>query len=91
MSTTATEPKTGWSMGLSSWAAQIANLTAVALICLMFYQDRQESLRLAREDRELFRESIKQLSETSAEQWRAIRALSTQIRALTDIIKERTP
>lgn len=80
--------KPGWSMGLGGWTAQIANLTAVGLICLMFYQDRQESMKSTREDRALFRETIQKLSDASSEQWRAIRNLATQIKVLTEEVRK---
>lgn len=78
------------SMGLTGIIAQIANLSAVALICVMFFFERNESRNVAKEDRAMFRESILQLSndsrvnganlrQDSDRQWRAIQKNSELI------------
>jgi hypothetical protein len=46
-------------MGLKGLWAQIAQMGAIGLVMLMFYQDRHESLRVAAEDRQMFRQELK--------------------------------
>lgn len=59
-----TEQKEGgpalWSMGLKGLAGLIANCTAIGLICLMFYQDRHTTVEQSKEDRQMFREVLKE-------------------------------
>jgi len=69
------------------WAA-VLNVGAVLLICAMFYQDRRESLALAKEDRTIFRTALERLSESSNRQGQAISTLSQQIEKLADRIDQ---
>jgi hypothetical protein len=82
-------------MGLRGVWAQIANMTAVALICVLFYEDRHAALEAAREDRQLFHTAIKDLREDgkqlwnavredSRRQWEAIQRLTAAVKALAD-------
>lgn len=81
----ATDDKpTPWSFGLRPRLLQLANMSAVGLVLLMFYQDRHQALDQAREDRQLFREAIQRLHEDSDRQWHAIRQLTTAVRRLAD-------
>ena len=86
-------------MGLKGIWAQIANVAAVTLLCVMFYQDRHQGQDQAREDRALFRQTIKDqrddsdrqwqaLREDSARQWQAIRQLTSAIKHLTEPPRE---
>lgn len=95
MSTTAVSdpPKNGTpSMGLSGWAAVIANLSAVTLMSGMFWQAQQEQYRQQREDRAMFREVIVKL-EDRAERDRetnreANRDLAAAVRQLASEMKQ---
>ena len=83
-------------MGLGSGVlARIANLSAILLICIMFYQDRHAALESSREDRALFRQAIDRIEQLGAkqnqehqremsEQARAIRDLAEQVKRLAD-------
>ena len=88
-----------WYMGLDGLWGKIANLTAVTLICVMFYQDWREALAVAREDRTLFRSSLTQLSKDSQDatnqarinsdrQWGAIQKNSEVIERTATLIEK---
>ena len=79
------DPPTGnWQMGLKGIFALVANCTAIGLICLMFYQDRHEAMKQAREDRQMFRDELKQIRvgnhESSEKITRAVYELTNEIR-----------
>jgi hypothetical protein len=78
------------SMGLFGMLAQVANMSAVTLICVMFYQQVGENSRMAREDREVFREAVGQLRRDSDRQWSAIKRLTESVERLAGV-KERGP
>lgn len=78
------EENESWVFGLPKMWLGIVNIGAIFLICLMFYQDRRESLLLAKEDRNTFKEAIEKLSENSREQSSAIRVLGIQIQKLNE-------
>lgn len=71
-------------LGLKGVWAQMTNMTAVLLICLIFYQDRHAALDAAREDRQMFREELRGMHEDSQKQWQAIHQLTIAIKALTE-------
>jgi hypothetical protein len=50
-----------WSMGLTGVWRLVGQITAVSLICVLFYQTIHEGFRQAREDRVLFREEMASL------------------------------
>ncbi len=62
----------------------MTNMTAVLLICLIFYQDRHAALDAAREDRQMFREELRGMHEDSQKHWQAIHQLTLAIKALTE-------
>lgn len=74
-------------MGLRGIWAQIANITAIGLICVVFYQDRHAALEAAKEDRQLFRESVQELRRDSDRQWRAIQHLTQTVQGLDGKLK----
>jgi hypothetical protein len=75
------------SMGLRGIWATIANLTAIALICVLFYQSEQESRRLARDDRTLFREELARLHEDGRRQADAIETLGHAVKMLAEDVR----
>ena len=75
------------SMGLRGIWATMANLTAIALICVLFYQSEQESRRLARDDRELFRQELSRLHDDSRRQADAIKALGQAVKTLAEDVR----
>jgi hypothetical protein len=77
----------GWTMGLRGAWATVANLTAIALICVLFYQSEQESRRLAREDRELFRQELQRLHEDSRRHSEAIQLLTESVKLLAEDVR----
>jgi hypothetical protein len=62
-----------WSLGLQGIWAQGANLTAVFLICFLFYQYQSAFLAQAREDRSIVREELNKMHEANQKQWQAIK------------------
>lgn len=76
------------SMGLSGWAAVVANLSAVGLVCLMFWQSQTEQQRLAREDRAMFREVLTKLEDRADKDRDAHRELAKAVRQLADEIRQ---
>lgn len=84
MSEATTAQETNWVFGLPPLARAILNIGAVALICLMFYQDRRESLRTAAEDRQMFREELRY-------QRAAIEKLSRAVDHLAQHVKGKNP
>lgn len=87
----ASVPGEGWSMGLKGVWANVANATAVGLVCMMFWVSFRSHLEQAREDRTIFREAIEKLSDNSDKQWRAIRSLSGDVRRLSEEVKKTHP
>lgn len=79
---TAVESSGGWVFGLPKVWAACLNVGAILLICVMFWQDRQESLKTAREDRAVFKSAVERLSEASDRQGEAIRTLAVQVQRL---------
>jgi hypothetical protein len=77
----------GPTMGLKGIWATLANLTAIALICVLFYQSEQESRRLAREDRALFRDELSRLHDDSRRQADAIQALGEAVKTLAEDVR----
>ena len=71
-----------WMMGLTGFPAMIANMTAIGLICLMFYQDRQESFRMAREDRAMYREELTVMRAESQRTQKSFDDVTLSIRSL---------
>jgi hypothetical protein len=79
----------GWTMGVRGWAAQAVNVTAVALICLMFYQDRHEALKAATEDRNLYREELKaERAARAAEIATLNQTIGENTSAVKDLVRE---
>lgn len=85
-------------MGLTGAIAQVANLSAVALVCVMFFMEREESRAVAREDRALFRDTvqqigmdsrnaIEQLRRDSDRQWQAIKKNTEATEKLTEVTR----
>jgi hypothetical protein len=87
------EPDTGdGNMGLGQgMVAKIANLGAIILICLMFYQDRHTTNESAKEDRAMFRSAIERIETASREQnathAREMSEQSKAVRELTEQVK----
>ena len=75
-----------WSFGLGTWGPY-ANLTAVALICLMFYQGTRDMQQQAREDRQMFREELRALHADNQHQQKAIHELALAVRDMTAEVK----
>jgi len=78
----------GYSFGLQGWLKQFANLTAVGLICLMFWQAQQESYRLAREDRAMFHHELQVLHQNSRHQAEAFQQLTEAVKVLAEDLKQ---
>jgi uncharacterized protein YlxW (UPF0749 family) len=79
---TCTPTLSPYSMGLRGWVSQLANMTAIGVICLLFAYDHTANRQQANEDRLLFREAI-QVTRQSNDR------LAQEIRRLTDEIKKR--
>jgi hypothetical protein len=77
----------GNTMGLRGRWGSVANLTAVGLICVLFYQGQQEAYRQAREDRQMFREEMRQVHEDSRRQGAAIESLTESVRTLVEEVR----
>lgn len=77
-----------WSMGLRGWVAQVANLTAVGVLCFLFYAAQQQQFAQQREDRQMFRQELaaqrEQVARDSERQWEAIRGLAEEIKRLRE-------
>lgn len=71
-------------MGLSGWLRNLANVGAVTLICLMFYQDRHQALEAAKEDRRMFRQELDRFHAGQEKHGEAIRQLTAAIKELAD-------
>lgn len=82
-SVTASEGPGGWVFGMPRLWAACLNVGVVLLICLMFYQDRREGLKQAREDRALFREAVLEVKDGMHAQAQAMRVLGVQVQRLT--------
>lgn len=65
-----------WSMGLGGTWAQIANATAIGIICVLFVLSWYES----RNDRRHYQRVNEQLLEQAEENRQAIRAMAKQLR-----------
>lgn len=83
-----TEQPNGWTMGLKGAAAAIANLTAVALICVMFYQSQLDLRAAAREDRNAYRDELRTMHTDADRQWAAIAKSQAAIDDLTRLTRE---
>jgi uncharacterized membrane protein len=73
-----------WQMGLKGIFSLIANCTAIGLICLMFYQDRHVTLQHGREDRQMFREELREQRQYVGRLSMAIENLSMEVRKLRE-------
>jgi hypothetical protein len=62
-----------WSFGLSGMPATLANLTAVGVLILMFWNLQKDSQTQARDDRTMFREELQIMHGDSQRKWEAIR------------------
>lgn len=71
-------------MGLRGVWAQVANMTAVVFVCVMFYFTHLASLEQAREERALFRGAVATLSANQERQWTAIRTLTAAVKRLLE-------
>ena len=81
-STPPTLPTLETNLGLKDWWCQFANLTAVALVCLMFWRAQGEQFKQAHDDRIMFREELVRLHEDSMRQARALQRLADEIHQL---------
>jgi septal ring factor EnvC (AmiA/AmiB activator) len=79
------------SMGLKGIWAQIANMTAVLLICLMFYQSQNAAIDSAREERVNFREELRLLHRDSARKADELHGLTESIKKLTEQVESKKP
>jgi hypothetical protein len=77
-----------WKMGLSGKAFTVANMSAIGLLCLMFYQDRHEVADLAREDRVMFREELRTLHADAKNAQGAILKIAASVESLAAEIKQ---
>lgn len=66
-------------MGLRGWWRDLANLSAVALVCLMFYQSQSNLWSLMREDRNATLHALQTLQDGQAETTKAIRSLAREL------------
>lgn len=82
MSQTPDAQPTGWLMGLSGVWGQLANLSAVGLMCLLLYQSVQEQYRQARDDREMFRSELQRLQRGQEDTARALQEITAELRRL---------
>jgi hypothetical protein len=73
-------------MGLKGIWATIANLTAVALVCLLFYQSQQEMYKQNREERQMFRDELRAFHEDSNRQWEAQKSLTRSVEKLSHLL-----
>jgi hypothetical protein len=74
----------GWTMGLKGWLNQVSNLTAVALVCVMFFQSQQKLWDQVKEDRQQFMRLVEQ---GLKEQESVRRAQEQQRRILEDLAR----
>ncbi len=77
----------GWSMGLNGLSAAAANLTAVTLVCLMFYQLQSAALQMARDDRQMFRAELGRLHDDSQRKWESINANQRSLDEIADLVR----
>lgn len=83
-----------WVLGMPKLWLAVLNVGAVFLICLMFYQDRHESMAQTKQDRELFRTSIDKLNDSINKQSEALRYMAIQVQRLNTgsrPLKEESP
>lgn len=77
-----TDNVAGWWGGLrNSFLREGASLTAIGLICLMFYQDRHAALEQAKEDRVMYRQEIRESREQHDKQIRGVEASLRELAA----------
>ena len=86
-----TEPtiKTPPSMGLNGVWGIVANMSAVALVCALFYMSFSEHLRLSREDRVMFRQVLATLEERAEKDRQTTRDSFRELAAAIRELKER--
>jgi len=75
------------SMGLKGVWAAMANLSAVALVCVMFYQSQGEQMRLAREDRQMFRDEMRATREERTLDRQALVQIVRSVESLTEEVQ----
>ena len=72
-------PTPGGLLGLNGLWLQICQGGAICLICVMFYQDRHESMAAAREDRNLFRQELKEQRQALQKMADAVEQLTAEV------------
>lgn len=77
----------GWSMGLDGVWKTVANLTAVGLISLLFYQLVRDMVVQIKEERTMFREELRVLREDNSREWEIIRSSERAMKELTESIR----
>lgn len=77
----------GWSMGLEGAWKTVANLTAVGLISLLFYQLVRDMVVQIREERTMFREELGTLRQDNSRGWEVIRSTERAMKELTESIR----
>jgi hypothetical protein len=80
-----------WTLGLGQFTA-LANMTAVAVVLIMFYEAQQRFYEQSAADRQMFREELRLMHQDSQHQWDAIRenqkATSDLAAAVRDLAEE---
>lgn len=75
-------------LGLSGWVGQAANLTAVALVCVMFWQSQERLWEQVREDREMFAAQLDGLRADATRGREALDSLSHSVESLASEVRE---
>jgi hypothetical protein len=74
-------------LGLSGWLGQVANLTAVGIICLLFWQSQERQWEREREDRAAYAAQLEAMHRDAELDRKALLDLSRAVGALADEVK----
>ncbi len=77
----------GWSMGIKGYLGQVANLTAVALICVMFWRSQDYVWQQAKEDRAMFTREVHVMQQEHERQREALEDLARTVGRLAEEVR----
>jgi flagellar biosynthesis component FlhA len=80
-------PVPKWAFGLSGMPATLANITAVGLVMIMFWNLQKDSQTQARDDRQMFRDELAVMHADSQRKWEAINENQRAVINLSAVMK----
>jgi polyhydroxyalkanoate synthesis regulator phasin len=77
-----------WAFGLTGIPSMLGNMTAVAVIIVMFWNSQSNSEARSREDRAMFRDELQVMHGDSQRKWEAINANQRAVIEMSGVMRD---